>query len=171
MELWVVSALGLLIMLLWTLISMILCAHVFISLWLDLILRVSWLISPFLGPCSDCPFCLYSFFSSWVVLHYFRPGAVSPPSWSFPDYPALWAFHISACYLGSEEQFSPWFYTIDISSMRWDSWLSIHWCNREYLLMCIALVLHKWTVTKDYKNEAFFVVAVQKNVWIISVNC
>ena len=34
--------------------------------------------------------------------------------------------------------------------------------------MCTALVLHKWTVTKDYKNEAFFVVAVQKNVWIIS---
>ena len=51
--------------------------HVFVSLWWDLILRVSWLISPFLGPCSDSPFCLYSFFSSWVVLHLFRPGAQS----------------------------------------------------------------------------------------------
>ena len=87
---------------------MILCAHVFISLWLDLILKVSWLISPFLGPCSDCPFCLYSFFSSWVVLHYFRPGAQSLLLHGASlTIQLIEPFHISACYLGSEEQFSP----------------------------------------------------------------
>ena len=87
---------------------MILCAHIFISLWLDLILKVSWLISPFLGPCSDSPFCLYSFFSSWVVLHYFRPGAQSLLlHGAFVTVQLLEPFHISACYLVSEEQFSP----------------------------------------------------------------
>ena len=44
MELWVGSTLGLLIMLLWTLIYMFLCGHVFISLWWDFILKFHRLI-------------------------------------------------------------------------------------------------------------------------------
>ena len=89
MEVWVVSALLLSVMLLWTLVYTFLDGPVFISLRWDFILRVSWLISPFLGLCSDCPFCLHSFFSSWVVLRLFRPGAQSLLLQSFPDYPAL----------------------------------------------------------------------------------
>ena len=87
---------------------MILCAHGFISLWLDLILKVSWLISPFLGLCSDCHFCLYGFFSSSVVLHYLRPGAQSLVlRGAFVTVQLFEPFHISACYLVSEEEFSP----------------------------------------------------------------
>jgi len=77
MKLWVVSTLRLLIMLLWTLIYKFLCGHAFVFLWLDFILRVNWLISPFLGLCSDCPFGVHSFVFSWVVLHLFRPGSQS----------------------------------------------------------------------------------------------
>ena len=77
MEVWVVSALLLSVMLLWTLVYTFLDGPVFISLRWDFILRVSWLISPFLGLCSDCPFGVHSFVFSWVVLHLFRPGAQS----------------------------------------------------------------------------------------------
>ena len=77
MKLWAVSTLSLLIMLLSTLIYKFLCGHTFLFLWLDFILRVNWLTSPFLGLCSDCPFSVHSFVFSWVVLHLFRPGAQS----------------------------------------------------------------------------------------------
>ena len=77
MKLWVVSTLRLLKMLLWTLIYKFLCGHAFVFLWLDFTLNINWLISPFLGLYSDCPFSVHSFVFSWVVLHLFRPGAQS----------------------------------------------------------------------------------------------
>lgn len=55
----------------------------------DSILRVSRLTSPFSCLCSDCPFCRYSFFSSWAVLRLFRPAAQSLLLQTFPDCPAL----------------------------------------------------------------------------------
>ena len=77
MELWIVSTLRLLIMLLGTLIYKFLCGHAFVFLGLDLILRINWLTAPFLGLCSDCPFGLHSFVSSCIVFCLFRPGAQS----------------------------------------------------------------------------------------------
>ena len=139
MKLWVLSTLRLLKILLWTLIYKFLCGHAFVFLWLDFILRINWLISPFLGLCSDCPFGVHSFFFLFGCPPFIQTWCpVSSHPWSFPDCPVL---------IESFQPFSSslWriFYPLILHCCLFfhegEFCLSIHWFNREYLLICTIL--------------------------------